>query len=149
MRKLKNESEFQRFIRKSVGYAFPNKCRLKKNHGNQFSERGVSDLDGHVNGFYIAIECKMWNGRPTREQTTFLKNIHITGGIALFAVYNYLDGIHTCYFVPAEIPFSYRTKMFWLKSKLVSVQRDPNNPNDKEMVEVFDCTPIKTILEMR
>ena len=146
MNKLKNESVFQRFLRKSIGYNFHGRCRFKKNHGNEYSEAGVSDLDGHIDGKYVAIECKMWSGRPSMTQLAFTRSIMKTGGLALFAIYQYEDGEHTLHWVPGDMNFTYRQKAIWPKSKLIKMDRDPNNPGDGRKVDVFDCSPLSLFL---
>ena len=153
MNRLKNESVFQRKLRASIGYSYFKQCRLKKNHGNEYSEKGVADLDGHIKGLYIAIECKMWKGRPSTEQVAFLRSVLNTGGLGIFAIYRYDDDTreHTVSWVPADFPFSYRVKsrMMWPVSKLISVPRDPANPNEGRTVEVFDCSLLYPLMEMR
>lgn len=150
MNKIKTESDFQRKLRASLGYTYFRRCRFKKNHGNEYSEKGVADLDGHIHGLYLAIECKMWGGRPTTEQVAFLRSVLNTGGMGFFAIYKYEDKVHTVSWVPADMPFSYRmsTQMIWPVSKLITVPRDPQNPEDKRTVEVFDCSLLLPIMEM-
>lgn len=152
MNKIRNESEFQRFIRKSISYTFINQCKIKKNHGNMYSEKGVADLDGHILGHYIAIECKMWPGRPSTEQMAFCRSVMNTGGFAAFAIYRYepadKGNEHRCFWVPGDMMFSYRQKMIWPNCGLIKVPRDPREP-DGQKIEVFDCSLLKTFLEMR
>lgn len=154
MRKLNDEGEFQRFLRKSLSYYFLDpvthkpRSKFKKNHGNEYSEKGVSDIDGHVRGMYAAIECKMWNGRPSTVQLAFIKSVHDTGGVGVFAIYRYMEGESFCYWVPGSMPFTYRMSNVWPRSGLITV---PVNPfeTDGQTHEVFDCSPLQVFLEMR
>lgn len=148
MRKLKNESEFQRFIRKSISYNFLHKCHTKKNHGNEYTEKGVSDIDGHVNGYYVAIEAKMWRGRPSTEQVAFLRKVNNTGALGIFLVYEYTGDDHLFHWVPGDMPFSYRMKAIWPKSGLIMVPRDPEQPKG-EKVPVIDCGPLLQLINVK
>jgi len=152
MNRLKNETDLQRFIRKSLGYYFYNECKFKKCHGNQYTEKGVSDIDGHVRGMYVAIEAKMWNGRPSNAQISFTRGVMKTGALGLYLVYEF-DKLnnHNFYWVPGDMPFSYRTKMLWIRTGLIKVKSDPNPkvPDNGERVEIIDCSPILTLLEMK
>tara|TARA_Y100000310_G_scaffold339241_1_gene431337 strand:+ start:3093 stop:3560 length:468 start_codon:yes stop_codon:yes gene_type:complete len=147
MRKLANESVFQRFLRKSLSYCYLNKSSFKKNHGNEYSERGVSDLDGHVNGYYTALELKMWGGRPSPVQLAYMRKIQRTGGIAFYVIYEY-KGDHSFYWVNGGSDFSYRLKSHWIKTGLFTVPRDPKFPSG-ELVEVADCSPIQIAINLR
>lgn len=154
MRKLKNESEFQRFLRRSLSYHFldpeTNKPRskFKKNHGNEYSEKGVSDVDGHALGWYIAIECKMWTGRPSTVQQAFLRSVESTGGIGLFSIYRYIGGNHKFFWVPGSMPFSYRMSRIWPQSTTRMVRSDPGDESSP-MIEVADCSPLQTFIDMK
>ena len=147
MHRLKNEAAFQRHLRASLGYTFFQKCKFFKTHGNEYTEKGVSDLVGHIHGNFIAIECKMWKGRPTTEQLAFCRGMLKTGAMGIFAIYRYEDGVHTVHWCPADMAFSYRMQMIWPVSRLVSVDRDPLNPDGRK-IEMFDCKQLLPLLEM-
>lgn len=153
MRKLKNESEFQRWLRKSLSYFFLDEdgnpqSKFKKNHGNEYSEKGVSDIDGHVLGYYVAIEAKMWNGRPSTVQQAFLRSVERTGGIGLFAIYRHSTSGHQVFWVPGSMPFSYRMKSVWPSAGTMMVRSDPND-DSSPYTEIADCTPLQTFLSMK
>lgn len=148
MKRLANESIFQRFLRKSLSYNYLERSKFKKNHGNEYTEKGVSDIDGHIGGKYVAIECKMWNGRPSTSQLAFSRGVMKTGGLSLFCIYHYYGGDHSFYWIPGDMVFSYRTKMLWIRTGLISVKEDPNSDSNKQTL-VADCSPIAQLLEMR
>jgi hypothetical protein len=144
MKRLKNESAFQRFLRKSISYCFLGNAATKKNHGNEYTERGVSDIDGHVHGSYVAIEAKMWGAYATTEQMAFLRRICRTGAIGLFVIYRYVEATqeHEFWWAPGDQPFSYRLKNTWFKTGLIEVPEDPRDPTNKNTTWVANCFPI-------
>tara|TARA_Y100000034_G_scaffold116203_1_gene154277 strand:+ start:306 stop:755 length:450 start_codon:yes stop_codon:yes gene_type:complete len=149
MNKLKNESVFQRFIRRSIAYAFIDKCAMKKNHGNQFTEAGIADIDGHVEGYYVAIEAKMWNNRPTTEQLAFARKVSRTGGIHFFLIYKYNgDKSHSFFWVPGVLGISYRQKRLWAESGIIEVRTDPRD-NTSKMIPVMNCEPLIRAIRMK
>lgn len=51
--------------------------------GTGYGNSGVPDFLCCVNGFFMAIEAKAGNNKPTALQTKHLREIKDTGGIAL------------------------------------------------------------------
>ena len=148
MRKLKNETAFQKLIRKSLSYNFLSNCHTKKNHGSQYTERGVADIDGHVGGYYVAIEAKMWNNRPSGDQIGFLRKVNNSGGLGLYLIYQYTNDEHVFHWVPGDMPFSYRMKAVWPKSGLIYTPRDPKDP-EGEKIQVIDCSPLTGLIKAK
>ena len=148
MKKLKNETAFQKLIRRSLAYCYFERCKFKKNHGSEFTGKGVADIDGHAGGYYVAIEAKMWGNRPSPAQAAFMRRVMVTGGMALFLIYKFRDGEHSFHWVPGDLPFSYRTSSIWIKSGLLLAPVDPANPG-KDKIEIIDCSPIMTLINIR
>jgi len=80
------ESAFSNKLRKHLAVIFP-KSRWWKNHGSEFSERGLSDICGVINGTMIAIEVKYWRensgGWFSPHQFAFLQDINRAGGVGI------------------------------------------------------------------
>jgi Holliday junction resolvase len=65
------ESQFCRELKKSLqqhGW-------FVKFHGGQFTEPGVPDIIGCINGKFVAIECKLSTGKVSVPQRQQLNNI--------------------------------------------------------------------------
>ena len=61
-------------------------CYRVKYHGNYYSENGTPDILACVNGYFLAIEVKADNGKPTPLQLVKIDDIHKAGGFA-YVVY--------------------------------------------------------------
>lgn len=61
-------------------------CYEVKYHGNAYSENGTPDILACVNGYFLAIEVKAPEGRPTDLQLYKIECIRKAGGMA-FVVY--------------------------------------------------------------
>lgn len=114
--KLKNETEFQRELQRSLTLNFGKKQSFWKNHGSQYSVKGCFDLTGHISGILVAIEAKMWSGRPSTDQKAFAKRLALSGAFGVYAIYRWEDGEHRTYFVPSSLPFSYRMTTLWQRA---------------------------------
>ena len=81
----------------STGIYDPVKKTFRKSY-NKHHLNGVSDILGIVNGKFIAIEVKTKRGRPTENQTNFLRRINENGGIAFIArsIEDVEDGLTGC-----------------------------------------------------
>ena len=53
-----------------------------KTHGDRFSKVGVPDILACVNGYFVAVEVKAENGKPSELQLYHLEQIENTGGLA-------------------------------------------------------------------
>ena len=51
--------------------------------GSQFTKSGVPDILACVNGYFVAIEVKAENGKPSELQLWNIKKIREAGGIAI------------------------------------------------------------------
>lgn len=72
-------------------------------HGDPYQERGVSDLIGCVQGWFIAIEVKMLDGKPATEyQLEFIAEVKDNGGLS---------------FVSDNVDHAVTTVKEWLKTK--------------------------------
>lgn len=80
-------------MRKAGAEAYGDRLVLVKNHGSQFSEAGVSDLTGLLDGVGLAIEVKAPESYgnsvqravetgATVKQTLFIKRVIKAGGVA-------------------------------------------------------------------
>lgn len=50
----------------------------------RFGQKGMSDIEGIVNGRHLEIEIKRHGKRPTSEQDAWLAEIRLLGGIAFY-----------------------------------------------------------------
>lgn len=57
-----------------------------KVHGNTFTPNGTPDILACVNGYFLGIEVKAQNGKPTALQLLKIRNIRDAGGFA-YVVY--------------------------------------------------------------
>ena len=60
-------------------------CYRVKYHGNYFSENGTPDILACVNGYFLAIEVKAQNGKPSEFQLAKIDAIRKAGGFAYVA----------------------------------------------------------------
>lgn len=73
------ENKIKAYI-KSVG------GRPFKWFGNAYSESGVPDILACINGYFVAIEVKAPNGKPSELQLVKIRQIREAGGFA-YVVY--------------------------------------------------------------
>lgn len=76
------ESTFTRKLKIELRRAFP-RSKWWKNHGTEYSERGLSDLVGVVSGRLIAIEVKINAGWFSELQVNFLNEVNKAGGVGI------------------------------------------------------------------
>lgn len=57
-----------------------------KTHGDRFSKIGTPDIIASVNGYFVALEVKATNGKPSELQLYHLRNIMFTGGYSAIIV---------------------------------------------------------------
>ena len=74
--------------------------------GSQFTKSGVPDILACVDGYFVAVEVKGPNGRPSELQLHTIKKIREAGGFA-FVLYpsgfdefkTFIDGLkHECFY---------------------------------------------------
>jgi len=106
--------------------AFPT-SKWWKNHGTEFSERGMSDIMGVVNGRLISIEVKVNNGWFTPLQIKFLKDINVAGGTGI----GLLKKDNDVYIIPVSAMGhkGNRHRELWVKLSY---------PEDLNAIEFFD-----------
>ena len=80
--KKQGESSFSRDLKKNLHRIFSH-SKWWKNHGTEYSEKGLSDLMGIINGRFYAIEVKIGNAWFTALQINFLRSVKQAGGMAL------------------------------------------------------------------
>lgn len=61
-------------------------AKVIKQHGDVYSEIGVSDLLVCYRGHFVAIETKMPGKKPTQMQERFLEEVRAAGGEAFVFV---------------------------------------------------------------
>lgn len=61
-------------------------CYCVKYHGNNFSTSGTPDILACVNGYFLAIEVKAPEGKPSELQLVKIDEIRKAGGFA-YVVY--------------------------------------------------------------
>ena len=72
------QERIQKLIERNGGYCF-------KNHGDMTTEPGRPDIVCCYKGLFIAIEAKVDNNTPTRQQGIHCRNVWKAGGIAMIA----------------------------------------------------------------
>lgn len=73
------ENKIKRYLKDKGAYRV-------KYHGNYFSENGTPDILACVNGYFLAIEVKATNGKPSELQLAKVDEIRKAGGFA-YVVY--------------------------------------------------------------
>ena len=73
------ENKIKRYLKERGAYRV-------KYHGNFYSENGTPDILSCVNGYFLAIEVKAADGKPTPLQLVKIDDIRNAGGFA-FVVY--------------------------------------------------------------
>lgn len=64
-------------------------CYYIKTHGDRFSKKGVPDLIICCNGFFLGVELKAANGKPSELQKYHVELIKKAGGLSMIL---YPDG---------------------------------------------------------
>lgn len=72
------ENKIKRYLKESG-------CYRVKYHGNYFSENGTPDILACVNGYFLAIEVKAQDGKPSELQLVKINDIRKAGGFAYVA----------------------------------------------------------------
>ena len=79
---MAQEKQFENKIKR---YLKERGCYRVKYHGNYYSENGTPDILACVNGYFIAIEVKADNGKPSELQLAKIADIRKAGGFAYVA----------------------------------------------------------------
>ena len=77
---MAQEKNFENKIKsylKSIGAYFI------KTHGDRFSKVGTPDIIACVNGYFVAVEVKAENGKPSDLQLYHLEQIRKAGGYSV------------------------------------------------------------------
>ena len=77
---MAEEKNFENKIKaylKSIGAYFI------KTHGDRFSRVGTPDVIACVNGYFVAVEVKATNGRPSELQKYHIQQIKDAGGFGV------------------------------------------------------------------
>lgn len=78
-----SEKSFENKIKRYLKYKG---CYGVKYHGNRFSTSGTPDILACVNGYFLAIEVKAQDGKPSELQLVKVNDIRKAGGFA-YVVY--------------------------------------------------------------
>ena len=79
---MASEKSFENKIKR---YLKDRGCYRVKYHGNYYSENGTPDILACVNGYFLAIEVKAQNGKPSELQLAKINDIRKAGGFAYVA----------------------------------------------------------------
>lgn len=74
------EKQFENRIKK---FLTEQGCYHFKFFANSYTKRGIPDLIACVNGYFVGIEVKAENGKPSDLQLYNIKKIQESGGIGL------------------------------------------------------------------
>lgn len=80
---MAQEKNFENKIKR---YLKDHNCYCVKYHGNRFSTSGTPDILACINGYFVAIEVKADNGKPSELQLVKIDDIRKAGGFA-YVVY--------------------------------------------------------------
>lgn len=74
------------FENKIKAYLDEQKCWLVKFFANRMTKEGIPDILACINGYFVGIEIKAQNGKPSQLQLYHCEKIRQAGGFA-FVVY--------------------------------------------------------------
>lgn len=80
---MAQEKTFENKIKKMLA---DNGCYFVKFFANRMTKTGVPDILASINGYFVGIEVKAQNGRPSELQLYNVRKIRESGGFA-FVVY--------------------------------------------------------------
>ena len=63
-----------------------------KTHGDRFSRVGTPDIIACVNGYFVAVEVKAENGKPSELQIHHIEQINKAGGYGVILYPNGVEG---------------------------------------------------------
>ena len=67
-------------------------CWFVKFFANSFTKKGIPDLLVCCNGYFVAVEVKAQNGKPSELQKWNIKKINESGGIGVILYPDQFDG---------------------------------------------------------
>lgn len=118
-----SETEFGHRIVRSLKHMIPDRIMLEKTTPGMYSGVGMPDYIGvGPNGKFLGIEMKVYPGRFSDEQMTWMKQVNKRGGIAIGCVL--MDDGDALVFKPVEKPFSYKNKGDWTRVKAIGPSFD-------------------------
>lgn len=85
-----SEKSFENKIKK---YLKDNGCWYIKYFANRMTKSGIPDLIACVNGYFVAIEVKASNGKPSELQLWNRKQIRDSGGICVIVYPDQLEDL--------------------------------------------------------
>lgn len=137
------EKQLELLVRRSLAARWPRRHQVHKYHGDEFSEVGMPDLFGHVEGRYFGLELKVAHnyfsdGQKHSLMTTFDSGACAAGVLALKQT---ATSPATVWLLPAPsvINFSYRDQKSWLP--LLLVERNGLLYLNLTPLEVLLCRP--------
>ena len=71
------------FENKIKDYLKDQNCYFVKYFANRMTKAGIPDILASVNGYFVGIEVKASNGRPSEIQIYNIKKIQSTGGFGV------------------------------------------------------------------
>lgn len=80
---MKNSTREKVFENRIKKFLTDEGCWHVKFFGNGMTRKGVPDILACVNGYFVAIEVKAENGRPSELQKYNVRKIRESGGIAV------------------------------------------------------------------
>lgn len=77
---MAKEKQFENRIKRFLD---DNGCWYVKFFANNYTKRGIPDILACINGYFVGIEVKAENGKPSELQKYHVEKIKQAGGIAL------------------------------------------------------------------
>lgn len=114
------EKKLEHLVRYSIGHWY--KCSMiDKRHADGFTEAGICDFSGHIDGKYLELELKVSNNYFSDLQKTRIAKVCRTGAFAAGLLH--LRDDDSYWLIPDGIiqHFSYRTKTGWIPLPLLDV----------------------------
>ena len=85
---MAQEKTFENKIKKFLD---ENRCWYIKYFANRMTKSGIPDILACVNGYFVAIEVKAQNGKPSELQLWNVDKIRDAGGIAMILYPNQFE----------------------------------------------------------
>lgn len=137
------EKQLELLVRRSLAARWKGRHQVHKYHGDEYSEVGMPDLFGHVEGRYYGLELKVAHGYFTDGQKQALMATYESGACAagLLGFKSTLQQPASYWLLPAPIvmQFSYKDKRSWLP--LLVVERGGLTYLNLTPLEVFLARP--------
>ncbi|MBM63665.1 MAG: hypothetical protein CL484_12035 [Acidobacteria bacterium] len=112
---MKGEKKLQKDLQYSIGSMFHGNSYIRVSHPDQYEQRGIPDLLGHIFGIHIEIELKVHPNRPSGSQVEQMRRVNESGGYA--CVILYWPKRKEYYLVEKDniSEFSYRKRESWVR----------------------------------